>query len=251
MCTVSWLRGAAGYDLFCNRDERRARARALPPTVRDRVGVRYVAPADGDFGGSWIAANEHGLTLCLLNGYEDEETRPREGTQPPAGERSRGLLLIDLIDCRAAAQARARLAASTDLPRYRSFTLLALDAAGAGVAARWAGGRLMLEDEPRAPMTSSSFETAAVRAAREGLFRRTVAAAGESAGAELFAQFHRSHEPARGPYSVCMHRGDAATASFSRVRVRGGRIEFEYQSGAPCEGGTPVKIVLPRAGVRA
>jgi len=241
VCTVSWLRGADGYELFCNRDERRTRARAFAPAVRARGGVRYVAPADGDFGGSWIGVNEHGLALCLLNGYEGAETKPR------ADGRSRGLLLTDLLDCRAAPQVRARLAALTDLPRYRPFTLLALDAGGAPFAARWSGGQLSFDDDPRAPLTSSSFEAAAVAASRGELYRRTVLAkAGEDAG--LLYEFHHSHEPARGPFSVCMHRDDAATVSFSRVSVREGLIGFEYHPGAPCEGGDAVKVILPRAG---
>jgi hypothetical protein len=250
VCTVSWLRAAGGYDLFCNRDERLARADARAPAVRERAGARYVAPLDGDFGGTWLAANEHGLTLCLLNHYE-VETGERAGDDTAAsadarvGERSRGLLLIDLIDCLSPSQVRARLTAS-ELPRYRPFTLLALDARGASLFARWSNARLAFDAAPRAPLVSSSFETARVVAAREESFRRRVVAAG-GASVERLARFHRGHDPRPGPASVCMHRADAATVSLSRVSVREESVEFEYRAGAPCEGGGAVKVTLPRA----
>ncbi len=44
MCTVSWTRQDGGYRLFCNRDEKHTRRIALPPAVRERRGVRFIAP---------------------------------------------------------------------------------------------------------------------------------------------------------------------------------------------------------------
>ena len=63
MCTVTWIRVAGGYELFCNRDERLERGPELPPSVLERAGVHLVAPRDSDFGGTWIAVNEHGIAL--------------------------------------------------------------------------------------------------------------------------------------------------------------------------------------------
>ncbi|MBI4909752.1 MAG: hypothetical protein HY820_39405, partial [Acidobacteria bacterium] len=65
---MSWLHDTDGYQVLCNRDEKKTRRKALPPVVNTRQGVRYIAPADGDHGGTWIAVNDRGLTLCLLNG---------------------------------------------------------------------------------------------------------------------------------------------------------------------------------------
>src|SRR3954471_23954622 len=91
MCTVSWIHDNGGYQLFCNRDEKLSRSPALPPKIRQREGVRYVAPADGDFGGAWIGTNQFGISICLLNGTPcGIETRS-------GGMRSRGLLLPELL----------------------------------------------------------------------------------------------------------------------------------------------------------
>jgi hypothetical protein len=47
-------------------------------------------------------------------------------------------------------------------------------------------------------------------------------------------QLHRSHEPAPGPYSVCVHRQDAATVSYTEVECARSSICMKYLSGSPC-----------------
>src|SRR3982751_1081178 len=87
MCTVSWIRTREGYQLLCNRDERHTRRPAQAPTVREDQGVQFIAPIDGDEGGSWIGVNQFGLTLCLLNRYDpqlvpaDREGRTLHGSK--------------------------------------------------------------------------------------------------------------------------------------------------------------------------
>ncbi len=82
MCTVSWRAARDGYDLFFNRDELHTRAPELPPALSERDGVRFLAPRDGDHGGTWLAVNEHGLTVCLLNDYANP-WRPAAGGADP------------------------------------------------------------------------------------------------------------------------------------------------------------------------
>src|SRR3954463_10191523 len=69
MCTVSWNVGHGGYDLFFNCDELNTRAPEVAPVVFRRSGVQFVAPTDGDHHGTWLLANEFGLTIRLLNDY--------------------------------------------------------------------------------------------------------------------------------------------------------------------------------------
>jgi hypothetical protein len=88
MCTVSWVHQPDGYHLLCNRDEKRTRGKALAPRVAERGGVRYIAPVDSDGDGTWLSANEFGLSVCLLTGGAGSE---QSGTRP-----SRGLLLREL-----------------------------------------------------------------------------------------------------------------------------------------------------------
>jgi uncharacterized protein with NRDE domain len=239
MCTVSWLRRAGGYELFCNRDERHTRSTAAPPSVSETRGVRFVAPTDGDHGGSWIGVNEAGLTLCLLNAYE--------GAQSPTGDdyRSRGLLLTNLMDCLSVSHVRARLSGA-DLGRYRPFTLAALSARETALLVHWTNDRKTFDEDGDAwvPLTSSSYRPAEVTAVRESVFRR-MAEEASAVTPELLEEFHRSHDAAGGASSVCMHREDAATVSFSRVRVSAEKIEFAYEPLSPCARTRPVRVELP------
>src|SRR5262245_12838820 len=103
MCTVSWLHQRDGYILLCNRDERRTRKPASGPRIAGGV-VRYIAPVDGDHGGSWIGVNHLGLTLCLLNRYGKWRAEPdRDYT-------SRGLLLTALLELEAQERVREQIA---------------------------------------------------------------------------------------------------------------------------------------------
>ena len=52
MCPVSWVHEEGGYQLLCNRDEKRTRAQAASPRIDVTEGVRFIAPVDADRGGS-------------------------------------------------------------------------------------------------------------------------------------------------------------------------------------------------------
>lgn len=245
MCTVSWAATGAGYELLCNRDERRTRLPAHAPTARTSRGVRFIAPTDAEAGGTWIAVNEYGLTLCLLNRYSEGDARA-------AGEfKSRGLLLPGLMSLRDPAEVMRALALA-GLAQFRPFTLLALTPGAPPAASGWTGSRLLAADEDGdslMPLTSSSFDSTEVVRARTELFRR-VAAGPANPPSEMLTRFHHSHDPAPGPLSVCMHRPDATTVSFSRVKVSSGSVEFHYQPGPPCAGARGVSVTLPRSAGR-
>jgi hypothetical protein len=245
MCTVSWAATAEGYELLCNRDERRTRRVAHAPTVRTSRGVRFVAPTDAEAGGTWIAANEYGLTLCLLNRYS-------EGELQVAGEfKSRGLLLPHLLSLRDPAEV-LRAIGRGGLSQFLPFTLLALAPGATPAAACWTGHRLLFADEGGhwlMPLTSSSFNTAEVVRARRELFQR-MAAGSTNCPTEMLTRFHHSHEPRPGPLSVCMHRPESSTVSFSRVGVNSHSIEFYYQPGSPCARAQGMSVSLPRVSGR-
>src|SRR6516164_3683599 len=137
MCTVTWLREDGGYHLFCNRDEKLTRQPALPPRLGVREGVRYLAPIDGDFGGTWIATNEFGVSLCLLNGTSG----PR-----PAVVRSRGLLVLDLASSRSLTEV-ANSIGGGDLSLYAPFTLTALSHSEPAMVIEWNGSRSSIRSQ--------------------------------------------------------------------------------------------------------
>jgi hypothetical protein len=180
MCTVTWVHRKDGYELLCNRDERRTRAKALPPAIRTQDGVRFIAPIDGDFGGTWIATNEFGLSVCLLNGPRAAGDQPRL---------SRGLLVLKLISASSPEEVNNRIQ-RIDLGAFPSFTIVALRIAGPARVTNWTGVELAAGDSDKGLLTSSSFDPDGVRAERLREFQSRVA--GRSTG-EMLHAFHGSH----------------------------------------------------------
>ncbi|MBL8804561.1 MAG: NRDE family protein [Planctomycetes bacterium] len=239
MCTLTWIALERGYELYFNRDEKLTRAPGLPP--RRFAGARraWLAPADPDGGGTWIGVNERGLTLALLNGYKRADDAARVW-------RSRGLLVQELLELDDVPTFEARLRA-LDLSPYRSFTLFAVDPSCAARAANWDGAALAFESHASAgaPLCSSSLDPTGAARARRELFE-SWRAQGQSVDAALLARFHASHLPERGPLSPCMHRADAQTQSFTRVRCGATNVELAYSPGAPCLGLAPTTLSLER-----
>lgn len=92
MCTVTFIPSGKSVFITSNRDEKNRRSPALPPAVYAFGSGSILFPKDGEAGGTWIAAHENGNAVVFLNGGF-EAHRP----EPPY-RKSRGLILLDLID---------------------------------------------------------------------------------------------------------------------------------------------------------
>ncbi len=233
MCTVSWLHQGGGYQLLCNRDEKRHRRQAAEPRIEPLDGVKVVTPRDGDFGGTWIAANEFGVSVCLLNGASlsgELPARPFSG----GALRSRGALLLSLANSRTASEVCER-ARHNDLSHYQPFTIVAFEPEQPAALVEWNGGELdvLLNGDSFMPLTSSSLDAAGVRAWRQREFQRLTAR--ERLSVETLSTFHESHGCLDGAYAPCMHRADAETVSFSWITVTPETVGFFYAPGAPCQ----------------
>lgn len=242
MCTVSWLPWPAGYHVFFNRDERPDRAAGLPPAPAESKGVRWLGPRDGQQGGAWIGANECGITLALANRYGESPADEPDG----GGWTSRGHLVSELLGVRSLARLAPRLG-GLPLRVYRPFTLMGFATGEPVLLFAWDGSALA-EDalhEPGHVLSSSGHDQAEATRVRTGLFAE--AANSGNLTLETMERLHASHAPRRGPLSICMHRPEASTVSFTRVTVRPDRIEVVYTPGPPCVTGDRVAATLPRA----
>ncbi len=236
MCTVSWLPEAGGYHLFTNRDERLTRAPALPAEARQADGVPFLAPLDGDAGGTWVLVNAFGLTVTLLNRWGVP------GDVEPAEPRSRGLLALELASAPSIAQAAARLTPGR-LGVTRPCTLVLVEPGRPAWIGTWDGRVLTASEQAAAGFlrSSSSVTEPEVLASRRALFDRLrpVTAVG-------LAALHRSHAPARGKLSVCMHRDDAATQAATRIEVTATEVRMLHTPGAPCVTAPSAPLTLAR-----
>jgi hypothetical protein len=243
MCTVSWVHSDEGYQLLCNRDEKHTRLKASAPEVCNVGGVKIIAPADGDFGGTWIAANEFGLTVALLNGPANA---PR-GTVP--GNKSRGVLVTELAGAKSLEEVR-RQVSKEDLGSFASLKLVALTPARPAFLFEWDGWHFTSTEnaEHRMPLTSSSFDAEGVQEKRRQEFSERLST-GRKLDADLLFEFHRSHglrlhNPSA--YSTCMHRSDAETVSFTWIQVSKSDVQFFYSPAAPCQWAPGETIRLER-----
>jgi hypothetical protein len=239
MCTVTWLQQPDGYHLLCNRDEKRTRGKATAPRVARCNGVRYIAPIDADCGGTWIAANEFGVTACLLN--------RGNGAEAGAKSRSRGTIIRYIMWARSVDDCGV-LVQRLDLASFAPFVLVFLEPGRPALLAEWNGERLTIEPATASdmPLTSSSYDPAGVRRFRLEEFARRVGAA-EQQGPGLLYWFHTSHGSSPDAYAPCMHREDAETVSFSWVIVKRDEIRFLYSPAPPCQWSPSEQQILLRA----
>ena len=237
MCTVSWLHTPDGYQLLCNRDEKLTRRKAETPKLFDEGGARYVAPVDGDFGGTWISANEFGVTICLLNGNR------------VTGEHlvSRGALVKAVAQSRTA-RAAAEDVGAMELRKFAPFQLVAIGVERPVMTVGWDGFHAVthVDSDKRLPLVSSSIDPDGVLEFRRNRWRKLLDSSDRVDGDLLF-QFHQSHLGVYpDPYSPCMHREDAETVSFSWVKVSHARVDFFYTPSAPCRWAPGVTLSLDR-----
>lgn len=226
MCTVSWRLDADGYEVLFNRDELRTRSEGLAPLLQHATGIDFLAPIDPDGGGTWITANQAGITLCLVNGYRDS-TAPSQ-----VDWRSRGRLMTDLAGIEHRSQVGPALRQQVEDHPYRSLRLLAFGAGTSPRGWRWNGrsGGQVEEFDPIPPVTSSSLDAEGAARLRSELF----AAVPVPPTSDDLLALHRQHADGPSALTPCMHRQDARTVSLTRVRVGIESVRMEYAPGPPC-----------------
>ncbi len=226
MCTMTWFAHDNGYELFFNRDERLSRKQADAPSINSRDGVDYLSPTDADAGGTWIAVNQYGITVCLLNHYQFQQIETYKNWIS-RGEIVRQFAVFSKLET------AAQEFDSMDLDDYRAFRMFMIQPDGQNLLFVWDGHKARIERNVTTPKSSSSVDAKEVKALRKALFADLKL--GESQDRQAFFDFHSSHMPTRSKDSVCMHRDDAKTVSFSHVTVLNKNISFAYADGAPCE----------------
>ena len=237
MCTVTWLQAGDTYEVFCNRDEQRFRSPAYHPRKGRLNHMTYIAPIDSQAGGSWVGVNERGLTLCLLNHY------PTAEIPLPGKPTSRGLLLLSLLEHTSQSQVKNQLR-YTHLKDYPPFILLVMEPRQRPLSCTWDGREFvaLVLDQHQLPLSTSSFDRENVIKQRRACFKTYLSSYNPLDRQALLA-FHKSHVPEAGAYSVCMHRDEAETVSFSHVIVCPQDIHFYHTPQSPCqEDGQPTTL---------
>ncbi|WP_435552784.1 NRDE family protein [Natrinema sp. CGMCC1.2065] len=235
MCTLTlaWqVFEEAPVAVAANRDEAIGRASDPPGVYREDPLI--VAPRDAEAGGTWIGYNEHGVFVGLTNKW---------ATADLAGDRSRGLLVADVLEARSAAEARSIVADATEADEYSGFYLVVADADEA-FCYQWDGDLTLTEFEPgvhvvvnvavdddvdvpadRAAVGRAQADNA--RAVRDAL----APASGETVGdwLERGGSVLGDHD-----YGVCIHRDGFGTRSSSLLALGPETTRYEFAPGPPC-----------------
>lgn len=225
MCTLSWLKTHQGFDIFFNRDEQKTRLIAsAPQCYQTPAGNQYLMPTDLDSGGSWIGITDTGVSICLLNFYQ--------GITPSNPLISRGLLVKNLLGLSHSDAIFSELK-QIQFQQYAPFTLVIFDPEqGSPTSYCWDGIRFT-QVEIESPYTSSGVEFPQVSQARQETFKQHFKDRPKCI--EQLKAYHASHLPEKSKWSVCMHREDASTVSFSHLSIGPFSSTFHYVAGSPCQ----------------
>lgn len=221
MCTVTLLPIAQGNIDFgvrigCNRDESTLRPPAIAPTTRAFGKRTAILPIDPESNGTWIAVNDAGLAMIVLN-------RNLASLSPckPAAKRSRGTIIPELLQCGSIGEAIDAIE-SLCMTDFNPFRLLVVSRTS---FVEIDSTRPVLSYSP-SPLdqpiifASSSLGDNVVEAPRTELFRRMFPRCTSSNDTALQQdRFHKHQWPNHKHLSVRMARKDALTVSFTAIQI--------------------------------
>ncbi len=227
MCTVTFMPRRSGYCLAMNRDEKLARPPGLPPKLAVVKNRRVICPSEPG-GGTWIALNDFGVSLALINSYSVAKQVERLPI-------SRG----EVVKATCAADHPQRMEAvlaSLPLHRINPFRLIGVfPGSHQIIECRWDLRKLGLTicGWQTQQWISSGFDEPAAQRERSRTFRQAL---DQKAAGSLtwLRRLHRSHAPGKGPFSTCMHRPDAATVSYTEAVVLAREASIWHCLGPPC-----------------
>lgn len=236
MCTLvlAWQVFAdAPIIAAANRDEMLARP-SEPPARRDWE-LPTVAPLDSEAGGTWIGYNAAGVFAAITNRWIG---------QIDGGERSRGLLVRDVLEERTAEDGARIVERAVKRDRYDGFNLVIADETAA-IYLEWDGGLAVRNFEPGVhvvvnigadgeyAMPSDRADRAEGQAHNADAVRTALQPEpGESSDAWLdrARDVIADHE-----YGVCVHGDGYGTRSSSLLRLGEAGDRYEFAPGPPCE----------------
>lgn len=259
MCTLTlaWqVFAEAPVVVAANRDERLDRPADPPQRLEDDPAV--VAPRDVEAGGTWIGYNEDGLFAGITNRWTDADL---------AGERSRGLLVRDVLRKTDAEDAVRAVERAVDGTEYRGFNLVVADARAAFLL-EWDDRLRVRQFDPgvHVVVNVGASEAASIPAERPDRgteqahnARRVQTALRPEPGERAAAWIDRATDViADHEYGVCIHDdaserssddspaaepsdGGYGTVSASTILIGDDGVRYAFADGPPCR--TPLEPV--------
>jgi len=225
-----------------NRDELLDRP-SDPPAARDWEAA-VVAPMDLEAEGTWLGYNEHGLLAGITNRWTDGAVDP---------DRSRGLLVRDVLGFENATEATRHVERELDARTYDGFNLVIADATAAFLVEH-DGARVVRNLQPGIHVV--------VNVGADGVYdvpeERSEAGSRQADNADAVRTALQPEPGETGrewldraadvlgdhQYGVCVHGNGFGTRSSSLIRLGVNAVDYRYADGPPCE--TPFEPVTDR-----
>lgn len=225
--------------LGMNRDEKITRRQAIPPAVNKIAARLAVYPTDVE-GGTWIAANDIGITFGLLNWNDTQCVVPRTST--------RGSVIPAVITATSPQNAIAALK-GLELGGILPFRLVGVFPAEKQVV-QWRWNQHLLEDEVftwRQWQWCSSSLSDAKAAVRRGLSHARAQHESDAGSVAWLRRLHASHDEEERPFSTCVHRLDVKTVSYTELICTSKFVRCDYFHGSPCSPARTHSVSIARA----
>jgi hypothetical protein len=222
-----------------NRDESRNRPQGLLPEIVETNSYRAIYPIDPTSGGTWIAVNERGLVLAILNG----NPFPKMKYQP---RQSRGKLIPTLLGCDSPSQALQLFEYSFTLTDFAPFRLVVIHQQIL-VDIVWDGKQSTMMNRLLGSMplmfTSSGLGDHLVDSPRRELFE-SMFATSQDKWSQTQDEYHRHFWPDREELSVCMTRKEARTVSLTIMELSPQQARVSYYPERPDQVDVPLFLTL-------
>lgn len=220
MCTVTFIPSKENILLTSNRDEKHWRSAAHAPARYLFSTGNILFPKDGDAGGTWFAVHENGNTVIFLNGgFIKHEPAPPY-------RRSRGLILLDLLD----SVSPSKTFQSIDLNNIEPFTAVIWDF-GQLFECRWDGRRKHAKEmDNNSPhiWSSVTLYDEQVVAKRKKWFDNWILQNPKPSQEDIL-HFHQFTGDGDAHNDLLMNRdGKVYTVSVTSVAIQGRKAMLEY-----------------------
>ena len=234
MCTLTFVPNENGYLLGMNRDEKITRGHAIPPSLVESGSSQAVYPQDVE-GGTWIGASSRGITFALLNWNDVRSFRKT---------RSRGSVIPSLIGSSSMRNAHATLE-QLEFQGVLPFRLIGFFPAERHITEwRWNQDTLQHEGIPwyrRQWCSSGLSDEEATR--RRGLAYVCAQQEADRDSVAWLRRLHAVHDAEERRLSICVHRADVQTLSYSEVICTTELLNCNYLAGSPCLAKEPMQSV--------
>jgi hypothetical protein len=240
MCTVSFIPSGNSYYFTSSRDEWAGRPKAVFPRQYELNGYRMLYPKDPKGGGSWMAVNEKGNVIVLLNGAIKAHV-----PEPPY-RKSRGLVVLDLLAAASALDAFEEY----DFTGIEPFTIILFEH-NCLWSGKWDGKMKWLESlsnsKPQIWSSVTLYSPELVRK-RESWFKDWIEAHAHPGALDII-RFHQKGGDGDQSYSIQMNReGKLFTNSIGIIRLSPEKASFRYldlKSGETAESSLELQKAVP------